>query len=98
MGAPHRTPRCRRVNRKAVKIPPVAFLIGIGILLFIVGGFLLWASTAGREWSSTHNRSFQRTARVSKRQETYNVTAGVIGGGVSIAAGVALIIVGISRG
>lgn len=69
-------------------------MLFVGIVLIVVGGFILWTATAGRSWNSTHNRALQPTARVSNGQQRYNATVGMIFGPAVIVAGIVCVVIG----
>jgi hypothetical protein len=76
--------------------PIVVGLIVLGVFLVVVGGFLIWTATGGRDWNSTHNRVFQRTPRVGRTQQRYNSVLGWIAGPLSMASGIAVAIMGVT--
>jgi hypothetical protein len=66
--------------------------IGLGVLLWALGALMLWLSTAGSGWNSTHDRFGHPTPQVSHGQTLYNDWAGRVIALIAFVAGVALIV------
>lgn len=61
-----------------------------------LGAFLIW-SGSGQGMEQYAQPGASASPRVSKRQETYNVAVGLVGGAASLVLGVVLIGVGLTR-
>jgi hypothetical protein len=65
--------------------------VAFGILFLALGALMLWLSTAGSGWNSTHDRVGHPTPAVSHRQTLYNNWAGRATALIALAAGVGLL-------
>jgi hypothetical protein len=66
--------------------------VGFGVLFLALGALMLWLSTAGSHWNSTHDRVGHPTPPVSHGQTLYNNWAGRAIALIAFVAGVALIV------
>jgi hypothetical protein len=76
--------------------PVVVGLTLLGVFLAVLGGFVMWTATGGRDWNSTHNRAFQPTPRVGMTQERYNTVLGRVVGPLLMACGVVVVVLGVT--
>ena len=71
-------------------------LILFGIVMMLVGASSLWLGFGGRDWASTHDRSFDKIDRISLRQEKINTIAAWVLGVFMILIGIGTIAVAVT--